>query len=69
MRYLFQEQLAERLGQIGLQDFSEGQIGKLQIHKSGRTRLTLGDNTLNFFLGTSPGYLQVQFLERLRETD
>ena len=40
-------------------DFEEGYIGKLQIHKSGRTRLVLGSVALDVNMGMPTGFLQV----------
>ena len=58
--YFFQQDtLAERLGLCSLSDFSEGLIGKLQVRKSGRTQLLLGNVALDVAMGTPPGFLQV----------
>ena len=43
-----------------LTDFHEGFVGKLCIHKSGRTTLKLGNTILQVHLGTPPGFLQVR---------
>lgn len=41
-----------------LKDASEGYIGKLQLLKSGKTRLLLGDVSLDVTMGTPCGFLQ-----------
>ncbi|KAK3725834.1 hypothetical protein QZH41_003802 [Actinostola sp. cb2023] len=43
---------------LSLKDVSEGYIGKLQVLKSGKTRLLLGDVTLDVAMGTSCSFLQ-----------
>ena len=40
-------------------DLSEGCMGKLQVLKSGRTRLILGNIALDVEMGTQVGFLQV----------
>lgn len=42
-----------------LADFSEGLIGKLQIRKSGKVQLVLGDVTLDVSEGAAFSFLQV----------
>lgn len=42
-----------------LADFSEGLIGKLQIRKSGKVQLVLGDNKLDVSEGAAFSFLQV----------
>ena len=42
-----------------LKDFSDGYIGKLQVHASGKTRLVLGNVALDITTGTPTGFLQV----------
>lgn len=54
-----QEELAKRLGLTSMQQFSEGYIGKIQVHKSGRTTLVLGNVELDMSMGTPSGFLQV----------
>lgn len=58
----FQEKLAEKLERCKMADFEEGYIGKLQIHKSGRTRLVLGSVALDVNMGMPTGFLQVTSL-------
>ncbi|XP_049766612.1 DNA-directed RNA polymerase III subunit RPC4 [Schistocerca serialis cubense] len=41
-----------------LKDLSEGLIGKVQLLKSGRARLVLGDTVLNLEMGTQLGFRQ-----------
>lgn len=43
---------------LSLRDASEGYIGKLQLLKSGRARLIMGDVSLDVTLGTPCGFLQ-----------
>jgi len=43
---------------VSLADLSEGCMGKLQVLKSGRTRLILGNIALDVELGTQVGFLQ-----------
>lgn len=43
---------------LSLKDASEGYIGKLQLLKSGKARLLLGDVTLDVTMGTPCGFLQ-----------
>ena len=60
MKNIGLQDLSENLAKMGLSAFKEGQIGKLRIHKSGRTSLVLGENSLNVIFGTSAGFLQVR---------
>eukprot|EP00918_Siedleckia_nematoides_P097937 GHVU01214513.1.p1 GENE.GHVU01214513.1~~GHVU01214513.1.p1 ORF type:complete len:205 (+),score=33.25 GHVU01214513.1:1235-1849(+) len=53
-----EDELATRLGLTSLSDFSEGYVGKLQVHKSGRTKLVLGGVALDVTMGTPPSFLQ-----------
>lgn len=43
-----------------LSDFSEGFMGKLQIRKSGKVQLVLGDITMDVSEGAAFSFLQVQ---------
>jgi len=43
---------------LSLKDASEGYIGKLQLLKSGKARLLLGDVSLDVTVGTPCGFLQ-----------
>lgn len=43
-----------------LTDIPEGKIGKLQVMKSGKTRLVLGDVTFDLSRGAPCGFLQVR---------
>ncbi|CAB3999775.1 DNA-directed RNA polymerase III subunit RPC4, partial [Paramuricea clavata] len=43
---------------LKLQDISEGYIGKIQVHKSGKTKLILGGVALDVSMGTPCNFLQ-----------
>jgi len=43
---------------LSLKDASEGYIGKLQILRSGKARLLMGDVSLDVTMGTPCGFLQ-----------
>ena len=58
-------ELAKRLGLCNMSEFTEGYIGKIKVHKSGRTQLHLGDNVLDLNLGATPGFLQVNIDTKL----
>lgn len=45
--------------QCKLSDLSEGKIGKIQIMKSGKTRLVMGDIIFELSRGAPCGFLQV----------
>jgi hypothetical protein len=45
-----------------LRDFSEGIVGTLQVRKSGRTQLVLGNGALDVNMGTPTGFLQVNIV-------
>ncbi|XP_067672829.1 DNA-directed RNA polymerase III subunit RPC4-like [Haliotis asinina] len=53
-----EDKLASQVKTCSLSDFSEGFIGKLQIRKSGRAELVLGNVTLDVSVGTPCGFLQ-----------
>ena len=55
------DDLSSLMSGCALQDFSEGYIGKLQVHKSGKTRLILGNVALDINMGTPTGFLQVEW--------
>ena len=57
--FCFQDKLSEKFRCCKMGDFEEGYIGKLQIHKSGRTRLVLGSVALDVNMGMPTGFLQV----------
>ena len=61
---IFQNSVAKDLSRCKLSDFNEGRIGKLQIRKSGKVELCLGNVTLDLTMGTSPSFLQVRRGER-----
>lgn len=44
-----------------LADFTEGYIGKVQIRKSGKVQLVIGDVTLDVSEGAAFSFLQVRF--------
>ena len=48
----------ERLKKFTFQNVSEGYIGKLQIHESGKVKIRLGNVVLDVSLGTPCGFLQ-----------
>ncbi|ESO93285.1 hypothetical protein LOTGIDRAFT_232725 [Lottia gigantea] len=52
------ETVSDRLSTCSLADFSEGQIGKLQIRKSGKIELLIGNVKLDVTAGTPSGFLQ-----------
>lgn len=54
-----QDELTKKLQACSLSDFQEGQIGRLRVHKSGRTSLILGDTALDVSMGTPANFLQV----------
>lgn len=43
-----------------LSDFAEGLIGKMQIRKSGKVQLVIGDITLDVSEGAAFSFLQVR---------
>ena len=45
---------------VTFSDLPEGQVGRLQIMKSGRARLLLGDHVLHLDAGTQLKFLQVR---------
>ncbi|XP_046352762.1 DNA-directed RNA polymerase III subunit RPC4-like [Haliotis rufescens] len=53
-----EDKLSSQIKTCSLSDFSEGFIGKLQIRKSGRAELVLGNVTLDVSVGTPCGFLQ-----------
>lgn len=58
---LFQErELNKKLSGCNLDNFSDGQIGKLIVRKSGRVQLLLGNTYLDVNMGTPCGFLQVK---------
>ena len=52
------EDIEEKLQDFSFQNVSEGHIGKLQIHKSGKVKMRLGNVLLDVSLGTPCGFLQ-----------
>lgn len=50
-----------------LSDLPEGQIGKLQIRRSGRCQLAVGDQLLEVEMGTRVGFLQDAVSVRVQE--
>lgn len=52
------EDIEEKLKDFSFQNVSEGHIGKLQIHKSGKVKMRLGNVLLDVSLGTPCGFLQ-----------
>ncbi|XP_050391934.1 DNA-directed RNA polymerase III subunit RPC4 [Patella vulgata] len=50
--------LLNKLSTCCLSDFSEGYIGKIQIRKSGKAELLLGNVKLDVAIGTPSGFLQ-----------
>ncbi|KAK2161210.1 hypothetical protein LSH36_120g15049 [Paralvinella palmiformis] len=64
-----ESEIRKRQEKCTLSDFHEGLIGKLRIHKSGRTTLKLGNTILEVHLGTPPGFLQDVVSLRVNDTD
>lgn len=59
MLFFMQKEASKKIGASPLSGFSEGHMGKLVIHKSGRTSLMLGNVVLDVSMGTKCGFLQV----------
>ncbi|ELU12039.1 hypothetical protein CAPTEDRAFT_219764 [Capitella teleta] len=53
-----EEELSQKLKKCSLGDFQEGLIGKLRVHRSGRTTLQLGSVSLDVSMGTPASFLQ-----------
>ncbi|CAH1793901.1 unnamed protein product, partial [Owenia fusiformis] len=53
-----EKDISEDMKKCTLNDISEGYIGKLQVLKSGKTRLLLGNVNLDVSMGTPCGFLQ-----------
>lgn len=56
----FQDSAAPEDNFCKLKNLSEGFIGKIQLLKSGRARLVLGDTILHLEMGTNVGFRQVR---------
>ena len=52
-----------------LESLPEGYLGKIQIHKSGKTQLLIGDTALDVDLGTQVGFLQDLVSIKVPNTD
>jgi len=53
-----EETIEEQLKDFTFQNVSEGVIGKLQIHESGKVKIRLGNVLLDVSMGTPCGFLQ-----------
>lgn len=53
------EAVTTELSKCKLSDLADGQIGKLQVFRSGKTRLVLGDMVFDVNRGAPSGFLQV----------
>lgn len=59
LHVFMQKETSKKIGASRLSGFSEGHMGKLVVHKSGRTSLMLGNVVLDVSMGTKCGFLQV----------